>query len=89
MRLYDVLFSAEFPEDVPEGQDFTANLNPDSLETVTAKVEPSLADVVPGSRFQFMRNAYFVADNIDHTTEHPVFNRTVTLRDSWAKIASS
>ncbi len=89
VRLYDVLFSAEFPEDVTEGQDFTVNLNPTSLETVTAKVEPSLADVAPGSRFQFMRNAYFVADSTDHSAEHPVFNRTVTLRDSWAKIASN
>lgn len=88
VRLYDVLFSAEFPEDVPDEQDFTVNLNPNSLEVIIAKIEPALADVAPGSRFQFMRMAYFTADSVDHAPEHPVFNRTVTLRDGWAKIAN-
>jgi glutaminyl-tRNA synthetase len=86
VRLYDNLFTKENPDDAPEGQDFTANLNPNSLEVVTgAKLEPSLRGAAPGSRYQFERLGYFAVD-LDSTTEKPVFNRTVGLRDSWAKI---
>jgi glutaminyl-tRNA synthetase len=84
-RLYDNLFTKPNPDDVPQGSDFTANLNPNSLEVVTCYVEPSLASAKPGDRFQFERLAYFCVDP-DSTPERPVFNRTVTLRDSWAKI---
>jgi len=86
VRLYDRLFSKEDPDDAPDGQDFTANLNPDSLEVLTGcKVEPSLAGAEVGSRHQFERLGYFCVDP-DSTADKPVFNRTVTLRDSWARI---
>jgi glutaminyl-tRNA synthetase len=86
VRLYDNLFTRENPDDVPEGQDFTANLNPNSLEVVTtAKLEPSLAGAAVAARYQFERLGYFSVDP-DSTTEKPVFNRTVALRDTWAKI---
>ena len=83
LRLYNPLFSAENPE---EGGDFTEHLNPNSVEIISAKVEPNLAETEPGQAFQFMRQGYFVADSEDHTPEKSVFNRTVTLRDSWAKV---
>ncbi len=86
VRLYDFLFSKEAPEDVLEGEDFIINLNPKSLEVLTScLVEPSLADVKPGERFQFERLGYFCVDP-DSTNKHLIFNRTVTLRDTWAKI---
>ncbi len=86
VRLYDHLFTKEDPDDVPEGQDFRANLNPHSLEVLTGcKVEPCLADAPAGSRYQFERLGYFCVDP-DSTAGRPVFNRTVTLRDTWAKI---
>jgi glutaminyl-tRNA synthetase len=86
IRLYDNLFTRENPDDAPEGQDFTANLNPNSLEVLTsAKLEPSLADASPADRFQFERLGYFCVDR-DSKPGHPVFNRTVGLRDTWAKI---
>jgi len=86
VRLYDNLFTKEDPEDVPEGQDFTANLNPNSLEILTdCCVEPSLAGAVPLSRYQFERLGYFCVDP-DGTAGKLVFNRTVTLKDPWAKI---
>ena len=85
VRLYDNLFSKENPNDVPEGQDFTANLNPNSLETVTgAKLEPSLKSAQPGARYQFERLGYFCVDT-DSKSGAPVFNRTVALKDTWAK----
>ena len=84
-RLYDNLFTVENPNDAPEGQDFTANLNPNSLEIVRAKLEPSLATASPGSRYQFERLGYFCVDAAS-TPQNLVFNRTVTLRDTWAKI---
>jgi len=88
VRLYDHLFIREFPDEVEEGRDFTANLNPDSLQTLTGcRLEPSLAAASPGDRFQFERLGYFVVDP-DSTKDRPVFNRTVTLRDTWAKIES-
>jgi glutaminyl-tRNA synthetase len=85
-RLYDVLFGREDPTEVEEGGDFLANLNPRSLTVSTAHVEPSLAGATPGSRYQFERLGYFCVDP-DSTSERLVFNRTVTLRDTWAKIA--
>jgi glutaminyl-tRNA synthetase len=86
VRLYESLFTKEDPNDVPEGQEFTANLNPNSLETLpAAKLEPSLASAKPGDRYQFERLGYFCADP-DSTSEKLVFNRTVQLRDTWAKI---
>ncbi|MCA9963419.1 MAG: glutamine--tRNA ligase, partial [Anaerolineales bacterium] len=65
---------------------FLDYINPDSLTVQTVKVEPSLAEAKPGSRFQFMRQGYFIADSEDHTPEKPVYNRTVALRDTWAKL---
>ncbi len=86
VRLYENLFTKEDPNDVPEGLEFTANLNPNSLETVTdAKLEPSLASAKPGDRYQFERLGYFCVDP-DSTSGKLVFNRTVQLRDTWAKI---
>ena len=85
VRLYETLFTKEDPNDVPEGQDFTSNLNPRSLETVTARVEPSVAGAPPMTRYQFERLGYFCVDK-GSTAETPVFNRTVTLKDAWVKI---
>ena len=88
VRLYDRLFSVPDPEaDLGEGESFAVNLNPDSLVVVDdARVEPSLADDLPGTRYQFERHGYFMSDPEDSGPERLVFNRTVTLRDSWAKI---
>jgi glutaminyl-tRNA synthetase len=87
VRLYDHLFAKEDPSDVPKGQDYRANLNPKSLEVLTGcRLEPSLAAAGPGDRFQFERLGYFNVDPVDSRPEAPVFNRTVSLRDSWAKI---
>ena len=89
VRLYDNLFTKEDPEDVPEGQDFTANLNPNSLEILTdCYVEPSLAGAALLSRYQFERLGYFCVDP-DSTAGKLVFNRTVTLKDPWARIRQS
>ena len=86
VRLYENLFVKENPDDVPEGKDFKSNLNPKSLEVLTScQVEPSLADAGPLSRFQFERLGYFCVDP-DSSAERLIFNRTVTLRDPWAKI---
>ena len=86
VRLYENLFTKEDPNQVDEGQDFTANLNPNSLEVVpAAKLEPSLRDAKPGSRYQFERLGYFAVDP-DTRPQKLVFNRTVALRDTWAKI---
>jgi glutaminyl-tRNA synthetase len=85
VRLYDHLFTTPNPDDVPKGGDWRDSLNPNSLETLTGcKVEPSLGDAAPGQRFQFERQGYFCADP-DSTADHLVFNRTVALRDSWAR----
>ncbi|QDV49085.1 glutamine--tRNA ligase/YqeY domain fusion protein [Gimesia fumaroli] len=87
VRLYDHLFSTPDPEDLPEGEDYKTNLNPASLQVLTGcKLEPSLKSAKPGSRFQFERLGYFCVDSRDSTDETPVFNRTVTLRDTWAKL---
>ena len=86
VRLYDRLFKAENPLKAPEGGTWTDNLNPDSLQVLNpCYLEPSLASTEPGSSCQFERLGYFCADSKDHTAEKPVFNRTVTLRDSWAR----
>jgi len=86
IRLYDKLFSKPDPYDLEEGQDVLDNLNPNSLEIVSdAKLEPSLAGAKPGDRFQFERVGYFCVDP-DSTAEKLVFNRTLPLKDTWAKI---
>ncbi len=87
IRLYDRLFAKEDLNDDSDGKDWLEHLNPDSLRVVTGYLEPELAKVVPGTRVQFERVGYFVADSKDSTPEKPVFNRTVTLKDSWAKVA--
>ena len=86
IRLYDRLFTVENPGDVTEGAGFESVLNPDSLETVAGYVEPSLAGAAPGSRYQCERQGYFCVDSGDSSPERLVFNRTITLRDTWAKI---
>jgi glutaminyl-tRNA synthetase len=86
VRLYNNLFTKENPDDVPEGKDFTTNLNPNSLEVLAnCLVEPALKDVKPLSRYQFERLGYFCVDH-DSTAGKLVFNRTVSLRDEWVKI---
>jgi glutaminyl-tRNA synthetase len=86
VRLYDHLFTMEDPMDVPEGKTFTDLINPHSIRVLThVKLEPGLAGAVPGTRYQFMRHGYFCVDP-DTTQSRPVFNRTVTLKDSWSKI---
>jgi len=87
VRLYDYLFSAPEPGGAEEGQDFLASLNPGSLDTLqSCRVEPSLAGAEPGSRVQFERLGYFCVDSVESRPDALVFNRTVTLRDTWAKI---
>jgi glutaminyl-tRNA synthetase len=87
LRLYDRLFSAPNPDAVPEGKDFIAALNPTSLVTLAgAKIEPSVADDPPGSRYQFERIGYFISDPVDSAPGRLIYNRTVALRDSWAKV---
>ena len=90
VRLYDTLFTKRDPNEVAEGEDWKSNLNPKSLEVLTScKVEPSLKGAVPGSLFQFERQGYFCADCVDYSPQKLVFNRTVTLRDTWARIVSA
>lgn len=87
VRLYDRLFTVEEPDGDKEGRDFTTFLNPNSLEVLKdAKLEPSLAQAQPGTRYQFERMGYFFADPKDSKQGAPIFNRTVTLKDTWAKI---
>ncbi len=89
VRLYDYLFTKPDPDDYPEGQGYKANLNPQSLVTLTdCRVEPSLSSAKAGGRFQFERMGYFCVDP-DSKPGTLVFNRTVTLRDTWAKIESA
>lgn len=86
VRVYDRLFDMEDPEDVEEGETFIDNLNPDSLEILTTcKLEPSVADGAPGDTYQFMRLGYFCIDPDTHA-DKLIFNRTIALRDTWAKI---
>ncbi|MBP5671712.1 MAG: glutamine--tRNA ligase/YqeY domain fusion protein [Victivallales bacterium] len=88
IRQYDRLFTKEDPDDLEEGQeDFLANLNPDSLHILhNCKLEPALGKLTPETRVQLERVGYFCADRYDYSPEHPVFNLTVSLKDSWAKI---
>lgn len=87
IRLYDRLFSAQNPD--TQDKDFKEFINPDSLQVLTnARVEPSLAQAVKGERFQFERQGYFCLDSKDSSPDKPVFNRIVTLRDSWAKMVA-
>jgi glutaminyl-tRNA synthetase len=84
VRLYDTLFTREIPDADP---DFRVNINPNSLEVITGcKLEPSLRDARPGSLYQFMRQGYFCVDTVDSKPGAPIFNRTVGLKDTWAKI---
>ena len=86
VRLFDHLFLIPDPDEVPEGQDFKANLNPKSMEVLTScKLEPGLKNTKPGNKYQFLRMGYFCVDP-DSTEKKLVFNRTVTLQDTWAKI---
>ena len=89
IRVYDHLFDTEHPDDAPEGKTFLDNINPNSLEVIhDAKLEPSLAGAEAGDHFQFERLGYFFADPVDSKPGKPVFNRTATLRDTWAKEAA-
>ncbi len=88
VRLYDRLFLNENPEDAPAGKTFLDNMNPESLQILTAKVEPSLKTAAAGERVQFERNGYFCVDMVDSQPGKPVFNRIVPLRDSWSKMQS-
>jgi glutaminyl-tRNA synthetase len=85
LNMYDRLFSKPNPDDVEEGKDFTSNINPDSLKIITAKGEESLKECAPFEKFQFVRIGYFCSDK-DFNTENMVFNLTVNLKDSWAKL---
>ena len=86
IRLYDRLFSHPTPDGAKDGKDYKEHLNPDSLRTLTqCFVEASLAEAVPGETWQFEREGYFCLDSVLSSDEHLIFNRTVTLRDTWAK----
>ena len=90
VRLYEQLFTKEDPDDAPQGLDWTANLNSQSLERLTdCRVEPFLTNAKAGERYQFERLGYFCVDSVDSSPGHLVFNRAVTLRDTWAKIERS
>mgnify|MGYP001407075643 FL=1 len=90
VRLYDRLFSVENPEDVPEGRDFVEYINPDSLEVLSSCVlEPSMANPDPDKRYQFLRQGYFCVDPVDAKGGKIIFNRIVSLKDTWAKIKNS
>jgi len=87
VRLYDALFTKRNPDDVEEGHDYKENMNPGSLEIINdAYCEPALKNAAAGSHVQFERLGYFFADPKDSRPGAPVFNRTVTLKDTWAKI---
>jgi glutaminyl-tRNA synthetase len=83
-RLYDRLFTVPDPDDESEGKTYQDYLNPESRKSVRGYVEPAAASAVAEQSFQFERIGYFVADRRDHPSEAPVFNRSVTLRDTWA-----
>ncbi len=90
VRLYDQLFTKRDPEDVPEGADFRSNLNPKSLEALSGcKLEPSLANAEPGTRYQFERLGYFCLDPVFLKAGKKVFNRIVTLKDEWVRVLRS
>jgi glutaminyl-tRNA synthetase len=85
VRLYDRLFDTADPDDDADGKTWLDHLNPDSRRSVHVQLEPSLRDATPEQHFQFERTGYFVADRHDHSSDRPVFNRAVTLRDAWAQ----
>ncbi|UOD35233.1 glutamine--tRNA ligase/YqeY domain fusion protein [Deferribacteraceae bacterium V6Fe1] len=85
LNMYDRLFTKPNPDDVEEGEDFTANINPNSIQTLIAKGEPSLRETKPLDKFQFVRIGYFCTD-YDSNDKLPIFNLTINLKDSWAKI---
>ena len=87
VNMFDRLFSVPDPDNAPEGQTFIDNMNPDSLKTITAYIEPELESAQVGDHYQFERLGYFITDK-ESTSSNMVFNRTVTLKDSWAKIAA-
>jgi len=82
VRLYDRLFKVPNPG---AERDFLDDINPDSVKTIAAQLEPALKDAAPEDRFQFERHGYFVADRVDSRSGAPVFNRTVGLKDTWQK----
>jgi glutaminyl-tRNA synthetase len=84
VRLYDRLFTVADPDTDEAGKSYRDYLNPASRRTVTGYVEPAAAQAAPEQSFQFERIGYFVADRYDHGSDQPVFNRSVTLRDTWA-----
>ena len=84
VRLYDRLFSVANPDDESDGKTYRDYLNPESRKVVTGYVEPAAALAAPEQSYQFERTGYFVADRRDHTPAKPVFNRSVTLRDTWS-----
>ena len=88
VRLYDRLFLSESPENAPEGKSFLDNINPHSKTIRYAVIEPALAQIQAGTRVQFERNGYYCADEVDSQPGAPVFNRVVTLKDTWAKISA-
>ncbi|HUW53201.1 MAG TPA: glutamine--tRNA ligase, partial [Rhodanobacter sp.] len=87
VRLYDRLFSVPAPDSEEDGKSWLDHVNPQAKRVVRAWLEPAAAAVAPEQRFQFERLGYFVADRVDHRVAAPVFNRTVTLRDTWARQA--
>lgn len=89
LRLYDRLFDAPDPDEVPDGGDFTDHLNPDSLRVARGKVEPSVALDAPETRYQFERTGYFWRDPVDGLGDSLVFNRIVSLKDTWAKLVAA
>jgi glutaminyl-tRNA synthetase len=86
VRIYDQMFLDEYPEDLPEGETFLDNFNHDSLQVVSACLEPDLANAQVGEAYQFVRDGYFALDNVHTQAGKLVFNRTIGLVDSWAKI---
>jgi glutaminyl-tRNA synthetase len=88
IRLYDRLFNVPTPDDESDGKSWIEHINPDAKRVVRGWLEPEAANAAPEQRYQFERLGYFVADRIDHRADAPVFNRTVTLRDTWAKQAT-
>jgi glutaminyl-tRNA synthetase len=88
VRLYDRLFLSDAPEEAPEGKTFLDNINPSSKTILHAVIVPALSQIQPGTRVQFERNGYYCADELDSKPGAPVFNRIVTLKDTWAKISA-
>ena len=88
IRMYDRLFNVPTPDDESDGKSWIEHINPDAKRVVRGWLEPEAANAAPEQRYQFERLGYFVADRIDHRADAPVFNRTVTLRDTWAKQAA-